>query len=207
MTERLPDAPDPPVEPDQLPPRRRPLMIGVIVAAVLAALVLGAGTTAFVLQRADEETRADAAQVTAEDLCDQVEAMGGECVRDPDKLEGTPGAEGPPGPAGVGIDYMDCVDGVLVVVYTDKSIDRFGDCYAEDGTNGEDGVDGENGEDGADGDPGPSGPPGPAGQDGEDGTDGEDGRGIKSAECNADGDLIITYDDETTENAGSCRGL
>lgn len=185
-------------------PRR--LMIGITAVVVLAALALGAGITASALQVDDESTRADAAVTTAEDLCDQVEAMGGECVRDPDKLEGTPGAEGPPGPAGRGIDYMDCVEGVLVVVYTDGSADRFGDCHAADG---EAGTDGEDGEPGADGEPGPSGPPGPtgpAGEDGTDGSDGEDGRGITSVECTADG-LIITYDDETTHNAGDCRGL
>lgn len=185
-------------------------MIGIIAVVVLAALALGAGITASAWQRDDESTRADAAQTTAEDLCDQVEALGGTCVRDPDKLKGDPGEEGLPGPAGVGIKDMDCVGGAFVVTYTDGTVESFGDCVAEsggDGENGKDGAAGKDGQDGADGEPGPSGPAGPQGPSGEDGQDGDDGRSVDHVECDENGDLIITYSDETTENAGKCRGL
>ncbi len=50
------------------------------------------------------------------------------------------------------------------------------------------GLDGQNGTNGANG---------------KDGTNGKDGRGIVSAIINEDGDLIITYNDGTSENAGN----
>ena len=50
-----------------------------------------------------------------------------------------------------------------------------------------------------DGVTGAQGPQGPAGADGQDGAD---GLGIKSVAVNAQGHLIITYDDDTTEDAG-----
>lgn len=49
---------------------------------------------------------------------------------------------------------------------------------------------------------GAQGPQGPAGADGQDGTD---GLGIKSVAVNAQGHLIITYDDDTTEDAGEIQ--
>lgn len=192
-------------------PRRR--VVVVVLLIVLAAAGVGGGGLGFWLQADQESTRADAAVVTAEDLCDQVEALGGECVRDPGQLKGDPGPEGPPGPAGTDITGMACVGGAFVVTYSDGTVESFGDCIAEAGPSGDDGSDGTNGEngaDGTDGEPGAAGPSGPAGEQGpagEDGADGEDGRGITSAKCNDDGDLIITYTDGTTENAGSCRLL
>lgn len=43
---------------------------------------------------------------------------------------------------------------------------------------------------------------GAAGADGQDGADGEDGLGIKSVDINGSNHLIITYDDDTTKDAG-----
>ncbi|TVR80503.1 MAG: hypothetical protein EA412_04635 [Chitinophagaceae bacterium] len=53
---------------------------------------------------------------------------------------------------------------------------------------------------------GPAGPSGPAGIDGQDGNDGQDGVGIINAVVNFNGDLILTYSDNTTVNAGQVLG-
>ena len=57
--------------------------------------------------------------------------------------------------------------------------------------------------DGADGAPGIQGPTGPAGADGRDGAD---GLGIKSVDIDGNNHLIITYDDDTTHDAGEIPG-
>ena len=78
----------------------------------------------------------------------------------------------------------------------------------EDGKDGEDGLDGKDGEDGEDGAQGPIGPQGPQGEQGiqgpqgekgEQGDKGEDGVGIEKVEYNAEGNLVITYTDGTTQ--------
>lgn len=53
---------------------------------------------------------------------------------------------------------------------------------------------------------GPAGQDGTNGADGKDGTDGADGLGIKQVAINGQGHLIITYDDDTTEDAGAIPG-
>jgi len=50
------------------------------------------------------------------------------------------------------------------------------------------------------------GPQGPAGADGAPGQDGEDGLGIKSVDINTSNHLIVTYDDDTTHDAGEIEG-
>lgn len=83
---------------------------------------------------------------------------------------------------------------------------------------GEPGMPGKDGES-VKGDPGPpgkdgesiKGDPGPPGKDGKSikgdpGSPGKDGRGVKQSRINADGDLIVTYDDGTKENTGRARG-
>lgn len=60
--------------------------------------------------------------------------------------------------------------------------------------------------DGADGAPGIQGPAGPAGADGRDGAPGADGLGIKSVDIDGNNHLIITYDDDTTHDAGEIPG-
>lgn len=62
-------------------------------------------------------------------------------------------------------------------------VDNNGDSH----TSTMDVMDGQNGQDG---------------QDGQNGQDGQDGRGIKSMHINEQNHLIITYDDDTTEDAG-----
>ena len=64
----------------------------------------------------------------------------------------------------------------------------------EKGADGKDGINGKDGKNGVDG------------QDGKDGTNGADGRGITNTEINANGELILTYSDGTTKNAGVVKG-
>ena len=74
-------------------------------------------------------------------------------------------------------------------------------------------MDGEDGQTGATGAQGPTGPAGKDGKNGKDGTDGIDGQdgadglGIKSVAVNSSNHLIITYDDDTTEDAGAIEGM
>ena len=67
------------------------------------------------------------------------------------------------------------------------------------GADGKDGVDGVDGADGADGKDGVD------GEDGKDGVDGADGRGVAKTEINANGELVITYTDNTSINLGKVR--
>jgi len=76
------------------------LLLAMILGTVIA---LGLGIYSFVeiQQQAERERqRANEAVATAEELCEQVRALGRECVRDPDQLRGDPGPAGERGPAG-----------------------------------------------------------------------------------------------------------
>lgn len=57
-----------------------------------------------------------------------------------------------------------------------------------------------------DGEKGDKGDTGATGADGADGQDGADGLGIKSVTVNSSNHLIVTYDDDTTEDAGEISG-
>ena len=94
-------------------------------------------------------------------------------------------------------------EGHLIITYTDGTTEDAGKVVGADGKDGKDGTDGKDGKDGKDGDKGDA---GQDGKDGKDGTDGKDGRGIKSVATNDKGELIITYTDGTTENAGKVIG-
>lgn len=91
-----------------------------------------------------EERRADQAVLTAVQLCQQVRALGGVCVADPDELRGDPGATGATGPAGP--------------QGPDGDVGPSG----PQGVSGEPGIQGPQGESGATGAQGPPGPQGPA---------------------------------------------
>ena len=101
------------------------------------------------------------------------------------------------------------------------------------GPRGLSGADGEDGEDGAVGPPGPPGPAGPSGAPGEsiqgpqgsagpqgergpegprgdrgpEGQRGADGRGIASIVCTEDGNLVVTFTDETMDTVAACEPL
>ncbi|WP_246819129.1 ExeM/NucH family extracellular endonuclease [Corynebacterium sp. HMSC072A04] len=121
-----------------------------------------------------------------------------------DGKDGKDGDKGPKGDKGdAGQDGKDGADGKdgrgiksvttndkdeVVVTYTDGTSEILGtlaDAKGDQGTPGRDGFDGAPGRDGANG------------------KDGKDGRGIKSVTTDADGNLVITYTDGTSETVKS----
>ncbi|MEO3925451.1 hypothetical protein ABGB07_16510 [Micromonosporaceae bacterium B7E4] len=126
--------------------RRR--FVIVVVATALIAATGGWAWARLDRQAAVEQRRAATAVSGAEQLCQQVRQLGGECVVDPANLrgeQGPAGPEGPPGPPGL------------------------------PGRDGRPGDPGPPGEPGPPGDPGPAGAPGPSGPNGEPGATGPDG--------------------------------
>jgi hypothetical protein len=77
-------------------PRNRVLIAVVALAVAIGAI--GYGALSSWLRAEDEKDRADEAVVAAEALCQQVEAAGYTCVKDPDSLRGEPGPAGEQGP-------------------------------------------------------------------------------------------------------------
>ena len=76
------------------------LLLAMILGTVIA---LGLGIYSFVeiQQQAErEKQRANEAVATAEELCEQVRALGRECVKDPEQLRGDPGPAGERGHVG-----------------------------------------------------------------------------------------------------------
>ncbi len=135
---------------------------------------------------------------------------------------GTNGANGKDGKDGVTPTIEISSDGFWVINGTKTEYKAIG----VDGQNGTNGTNGTNGKDGKDGVTptieisndgfwvindtkteykaiGVDGQNGTNGKDGTNGTNGKDGRGIVSAIINEDGNLIITYNDGTSENAGN----
>ena len=88
-------------------------------------------------------------------------------------------------------------NGHLIITYTDGATEDAGKVVGADGKPGKDGADGIDGQDGTDG---------KDGSNGKDGADGKDGRGIESVTTNDKGEVIVTYTDGTTENAGTVSG-
>ncbi|WP_412100092.1 ExeM/NucH family extracellular endonuclease [Corynebacterium aurimucosum] len=103
--------------------------------------------------------------------------------------DGKDGKDGADGKDGRGIKSVTTNDkGEVVVTYTDGTSEILGtlaDAKGDQGTPGRDGFDGAPGRDGANG------------------KDGKDGRGIKSVTTDADGNLVITYTDGTSETVKS----
>ncbi|WP_246822472.1 ExeM/NucH family extracellular endonuclease [Corynebacterium sp. HMSC056F09] len=102
---------------------------------------------------------------------------------------GQDGKDGADGKDGRGIKSVTTNDkGEVVVTYTDGTSEILGtlaDAKGDQGTPGRDGFDGAPGRDGANG------------------NDGKDGRGIKFVTTDADGNLVITYTDGTSETVKS----
>ena len=112
--------------------------------------------------------------------------------QDPDCEEPAPGDDPTPTNDARGITSTTIDDnGHLIITYTDGTTEDAGKVVGEDGAAGTPGADGSDGSDGAQG---------PKGE------DGKDGLGIDSVTTNADGHLIITYTDGTTEDAGKVVG-
>ena len=108
---------------------------------------------------------------------------------------GQDGKDGADGKGGRGIKSVTTNDkGEVVVTYTDGTSEILGTLAGskgDQGMPGRDGFDGAPGRDGTDG------------RDGANGKDGKDGRGIKSVTTDADGNLVITYTDGTSETVKS----
>ena len=111
---------------------------------------------------------------------------------------GQDGKDGADGKDGRGIKSVTTNDkGEVVVTYTDGTSEILGTLA---GAKGDQGAPGRDGFDGA---PGRDGTDGRDGANGKDGKDGKDGRGIKSVTTDADGNLVITYTDGTSETVKS----
>ena len=149
----------------------------VLVAGGLVAVAALVGWTTSVLgaEREVEAQRAETAIVSAEQLCAQVQELGGSCAVDVAALRGEPGQPGPagePGEAGTpGEDGRPGPSGPPGPV-------------GSPGPPGRDGQDGTAGAGGVPGAVGPSGPPGPAGERGAQGDRGPAGeRGEPGPTC------------------------
>ncbi|MCG7278982.1 ExeM/NucH family extracellular endonuclease [Corynebacterium imitans] len=142
----------------------------------------------------DEDNPVDLGKVTGEDGKDGADgADGKDGERGPkgdkgdkgeagtdgkDGNDGATGETGKDGAAGRGVKSFEIVDGVLVVAYTDGTVQKVGPIAGNDVA---------------------------AGSDGEDGKDGADGRGVEKVEVDDEGDLVITFTDGTTQNAGQVQ--
>lgn len=105
-------------------------------------------------------------------------------IKGPKGDEGDPGETGPQGPAGPKGDTGETGP------------------QGPKGDTGETGPQGPKGDTGETGATGPKGDTGATGPQGPKGDDGDPGKGIKSMAINAQNHLIITYDDDTTQDAG-----
>lgn len=108
--------------------------------------------------------RADRAVVGIEQLCQQVEQLGGVCAVDPATFRGDQGPAGPEGPAGpAGIPGQDGAQGAQGPTGPEGPTGAKGDV----GPTGDQGPEGAQGPAGPEGPPGPQGPAGPAGTPGQ----------------------------------------
>ncbi len=152
-------------------------------------------------------------------------------IRGKDGAPGANGADGKDGQDGAdgrGIESASINEaGELVFTFTDGSTTNLGTVVGKDGKDGEDGADGQPGKDGKNGNNGSNGKDGVGIEliqrindelivvltpdyrpvnlgniKGDKGDTGDTGRGITDVTVNGDGNLIITYTDGTTQNAG-----
>lgn len=110
-----------------------------------------------------------------------------------DGKNGATGKTGSTGAAGRGILAADLKDGALIVSYTDGSFQNVGNIV---GPKGDTGAAGKNGVDGKDGAPGTN------GIDGKDGAPGKDAIYPTSVDSDLAGNVVISYSDGTTAQAG-----
>lgn len=78
--------------------RQRNRTIIAVVLTALAFLLIGYALRSFSSEASEQAERADEAVSAVEQLCAQVETLGGFCVVDPEDLRGEPGPAGPVGP-------------------------------------------------------------------------------------------------------------
>lgn len=139
---------------DLAPSRRRTLLrlLPVVVLTAVLALLAGWWLNSLTHRASKAQSNANKAVTSAEQLCQQVQQLGGTCVVDVSKLRGDTGPAGPEGPAGPpGIPGEDGRDGSPGPV-------------GPTGPAGQPGAAGVPGPAGATGPVGPAGPTGPPGQ-------------------------------------------
>lgn len=145
-------------------PHRR---VSLVIAAMVIAAGMAGGAVVHLWMAGQEAEQGEAAAIaSAEDLCDQVEALGRTCVQDPNDLKGDPGAEGPQGPPGEpGPTGPTGPEGDAGPTGPAGPTGEAGPTGATgaDGTDGQDGATGPTGPQGEAGPPGPAGPAGPEG--------------------------------------------
>ncbi len=125
-------------------------------------------------------------------------------IQGPKGENGAPGSQGQAGADGRGIASAAVNSlGELVITYTDETTENLGVIKGEKGEDGQDGAPGKDGEDGA---PGKDGQDGAPGKDGQDGAPGKDGISISNAEITADGQLKLTFSDNTEKTVGVVVG-
>lgn len=101
---------------------------------------------------------------------------------------GPEGPEGPEGPAGRNVVSASVVNDELILQMSDSTTVNAGDVTGPAGPQGE------------------QGPPGIAGPTGAVGPAGATGRGVQSVQVNTEGNLIVTFTDLSTNDAGRVRG-
>lgn len=180
--------------------RRAFKYIAIILAILITAYLISQVVTLGVATQKSKDDRAALHSKLSEQrektslLADQVEALGGQPITNPDDDKGfdrkllvpVPGPRGPIGKPGR--------DGA------DSEVPGPAGEQGGKGRKGDPGltplaIPGKKGDKGSTGERGPAGEPGPAGADGKNGSD---GRGITSIAC-AGGQLTVTYTDGTTQ--------
>lgn len=158
--------------------KRRFWVVGVV--AVLLAGLGGYWIAGQEFDRAAEEERAEKAEKTADQLCDQIESMGRTCVARPSIQP----EKGDPGRGIAGVVAQGCS---IRIRYTDATTETVGPFC------------------GADGSPGPRGSDGPRGSLGPRGSPGADGVSITNA--TTDGcDVVISFSNGETRRVGPFCG-
>lgn len=121
--------------------------------------------------------------------------------------DGTNGTDGKDGTDGIGIQQTSVNEqGELVITYSNGESVNLGRIVGTDGKDGKDGTNGADGKDGVDGAKGEKGDKGDTGAAGAAGKDGENGISVAKTEINADGELVITYSDDTVKKRGKVVG-
>jgi type II secretory pathway pseudopilin PulG len=188
--------------------RQQIIRVSMLGTAIILAMfvAVGAGVIPLLnarigaLQEANQRRVAENSNLTkiVNSAQEQYDELFAACQKSADCLAHAPSptlVAGPQGAAGPGPS-----DGQVAEALLQYCVDH-GGCIGPQGSPGPAGASGADstvpGPAGADSTvPGPEGPQGPAGA---------DGRGIASTVCDSNGEWQITYTDQTTQDAGSCR--
>jgi type II secretory pathway pseudopilin PulG len=173
------------------PSGRRTLLrlLPVFILTAVFALLAGWWLNGLTHRANKAQDKANHAVTSAEQLCQQVQQLGGTCVVDVSKLRGDAGPAGPEGPAGPpGIPGVDGQDGSPGAV----------------GPTGPAGPVGEQGAIGAQGPAGPSGPTGPVGPAGPTGPPGEAGPAGPACPAGTHAETLNVVTDSGVQAIAAC---